>query len=329
MVLLALTMLIGATAAPGVLAERSEDVRPSHLDLRETNIDASDVSGETVTLTLDSRLDHRYATANNVTVEARAIDLDTGLVATTERQSLGDISGDREVQITSNLTVERQGDYRLETIVYVDGQRRSMDRREVRNVDALPPEYAQSSVGFHRFENTHLPLRAISYRIVDVEDNRTTMNISVYLTNNGDDPEGDLELRLRARQADSNVVADESSLTVGQIRPGRTATVSTQLTVPDGYNYWLDGILLSDDVVVGTESAPANLDPTETLRENETRESTGFQSDDFEGGSTPMATEEAREGESTTIAEEGPGFTALAALVALLASAFLLARRTQ
>ncbi len=319
-------MVASATAVPGVLSEPTEDVRPSHLDLRESYVDAQDVTGETVTLSLTSTLEHRGGAAENVTVVTRVIDADTGLVATTERQTLGNVTGERDVSFTRNLTVERDGDYRIETAVSKDGRRVSVQRRMVRNVDALTPAYARSTVAFHQFENTNTPLRAISYRIVDVADNETTLNVTAYLTNSGDDPAGGLSLRVRARQADSNVVADESALQVGQIRPGRTQTVSTTLTVPDGYNYWLDGILQSDGVVVATESAPANLDPQETLTANETRRDVGFDSGDFEeetvedGGMGERA-------EATTAGGSGPGFTALAALVALVAATLGLARR--
>ncbi|WP_276272007.1 DUF7490 domain-containing protein [Haloarcula litorea] len=322
--LLALTMAVAAAAVPGVLSEPTEDVRPSHLDVGEQYLDAHDVSGQTVTLSLSSRLTHRGGPAENVTVVTRAIDAQSGLVETTATRSLGTVEGSRDVPFTTNVTVEREGDYDIETVVYADGRRVTQRVRSVRNVGALTPAYARSSVTFHRFENTATPLRAISYRIDTVANNRTTLNVTAYLTNTGDDPEGGLTLRLRARQADSNVIADSAALSVGQIRPGRTRTVSTTLTVPDGYNYWLDGILQSDGVIVGTESAPANLDPTETLTANETRRDVGFQSGDFAERETEI---ERDRPEATTAGGSGPGFTVLAALVAVLVAVAALTRR--
>ena len=319
-----LAMLIGATAVPGALSEPEDDVRQSYLDLRETTIEPASVDGQTVTLSIDARLSHRGGPAENVTVETRAIDADTGLVATTTRQSVGTVEGDREVSVRSNITVERAGGYRIDTIVYEDGNRVETGQQSVRNVDALTPAYARSAVTFQRFENAGVPLDSITYRIDDVSDNRTTLNVSVYVTNAGNDPSDDLSLRLRARQADSNVIADESTVRVGQIRPGRTEIVRTQLTVPDDYNYWLDGMLLSDGVIVGTESSPANLHPTERLQENETRQEVGFQSSDFEQD-RPEGQE--MDEPQQTAAGEGPGFTALVGLIAVLASALLTARR--
>ena len=323
-VVVVLAMLIGATAVPGALSEPPDDVRESYLDLRETTIEPAAVDGQTVTLAIDARLSHRGGPAENVTVETRAIDADTGLVATTTRQSVGTVEGEREVSVRSNITVERAGGYRIDTIVYEDGNRVETGQQSVQNVDALTPAYARSTVTFQRFENAGVPLDSITYRIDGVADNQTTLNVSVYVTNAGNTPSDDLSLRLRARQADSNVIADESTVRVGQIRPGRTEIVRTQLTVPDDYNYWLDGMLLSDGVIVGTESSPANLHPTERLQENETRQEVGFQSSDFE---QERPAEQGMDEPQQTAAGEGPGFTALVGLIAVLASALLIARR--
>lgn len=324
-VVVVLAMLIGATAVPGALSEPQDDVRESHLDLRETTIEPATVDGQTVTLSLDARLSHRGGPAENVTVETRAIDADTGLVATTTRHAVGKIEGEREVSVRSNITVERDGGYQIDTIVYEDGERVETGRQSVQNVDALKPSYARSTVTFQRFENAGVPLDSITYRIDGVSDNQTTMNVSVYVTNVGNTPSDDLSLRLRARQADSNVIADESTVQVDQIRPGRTEIIRTQLTVPDDYNYWLDGMLLSDGVIVGTESSPANLHPTERLRENETRQEVGFQSSDFERGQPQE--ERDRDGPQQTTAEQGPGFTALIGLLGVIVASLAIARR--
>ena len=315
--LLALAMVVGAVAVPGVLDAPSEDVRESHLDMRQPYVEASDVNGETVTLTLSNRLEHRGGTAENVTVETRAIDTETGLVTTPERQSLGDISGERDVPFTTNVTVERSGGYRIQTEVYADQRRQTGHRGTVSNLDALVPPESQSPVAFHDFDNENTPLEAIAYRIDSVRTDRTTLNVPTYLTNTGDDPAGGVELRLRARQADSNVVADAASVRVGEIRPGRTATVSTELTVPDGYDYWLDGILSSDGVIVATESSVADLDPTEELEPDVERTETGFQSGDF--AEEPEPEEREMDAEPTAAGGSGPGFTAVGALAALLA----------
>jgi len=324
---LVLTLGVGAIAVPGVLTEASDDVRASSLSVQQPYVDATSVNGQTVTLSLSSRLEHRGGPAENVTIVTRAIDSGSGLVETTERQSLGDIAGDRDVPYTTNLTVEREGGYRIETEVLADGRRVTTHTGRVSNLQALTPTVARSPVGFHEFDNENAPLEAIAYRIESVRDDDATLTVSAYLTNTGDEAAGGVELQLRARQADSNVIADASTIQVGEIRPGRTRTVSTELTVPDGYDYWLDGILSSDGVIVATDSSVADLDPTETLEPDETTTETGFQSSDFTEQPEPESTEGYDRERQTPTGGSGPGFTAWAGLLAVVVAALAAIRR--
>ena len=323
-----LTMILGAVAVPDALAGPPEDRHDSRLSMQQPYLAATDVSGESVTLSLSARLAHRGGTAENVTVETRAVDAETGLVETTERLSLGTIDAGRDVPYTTNLTVERRGSYRIETDVYADGRRATTHSGTVSNLDALVPPSARSAVRFHDFGGSDGDMTAITYRIATVANDEATLNVTTYLTNTGDEPAGGVALQLRARQADSNVIADADTVTVGEIRPGRTTTVSTELTVPDGYDYWLDGILSADDVIVGTERSVADLDPTETLRRNQTTTETGFQSDDFvrETASGPES-DQMDESAVTASGGSGPGFTAGTVLVALAIIVLAVSRR--
>jgi PGF-CTERM protein len=315
-----------AGLVPGIVATPEEDVRPSSMGIAETTIAAGEVGGSTATLQVDSRLAHRGGPAENVTVHYRAVDLDTGLVATTEVVDVGTVEGQREVSVPANVTVERQGGYRLTTIVYEDGERIREESTEVRGVGTLQPGYATADIRFETFDGAAAEFPSVEYRIASVDEarNRTTLNVSAYLTNAGDDPEGDVRLVVQARQVDSNIVADRAETTVSEIRPGRTNTPSLSLTVPSQYNYYLDATLWRDGVVVGTARAPASLDPTETVPTNTTTRRTGLEVGDFEddgGRGAPARTEAPR-----TAAGGQPGFGPLVALVAL-GGGLLLTRR--
>lgn len=323
-----LTMAVGAVAVPDALAGPPEDRYDSRLRMQQPYLAATDISGESVTLSLSARLAHRGGTAENVTVETRAIDTETGLVETSERLSLGTIDAGRDVPYTTNLTVERRGSYRIETEVYADGCRATAHSGTVSNLDALVPPSARSAVRFHDFGDSDADMQAITYRIATVANDASTLNVTTYLTNTGDEPAGGVALQVRARQADSNVIADADTVTVGEIRPGRTTTVSTELTVPDGYDYWLDGILSADGVIVGTAQSVADLDPTETLRRNQTTTETGFQSDDFVRETGAESDRDQMDGaEVTASGGSGPGFTAGTVLVALAIVALAVGRR--
>jgi hypothetical protein len=138
-----------ATAAlvPGAIADPTEEgpVRPGPVELVELPISQTDVTGETVTLRVDAHLAHRGNPTRNVTVRFRAVDGDSGLVATTRTVGVGDLTGDRETTATANLTVERAGDYRIEAAVFADGERRASGSRTVRGLGSLTPPYARST----------------------------------------------------------------------------------------------------------------------------------------------------------------------------------------
>jgi PGF-CTERM protein len=131
-----------------------------------------------------------------------------------------------------------------------------------------------------------------------------------------------------ARQVESNVIADRATVSVDQIDPGRTVTPTAVLEVPTDYNYYLDGILLKDDVIVGTATAGAMLDPNRPVPKNETREEVEFEAGDFDS-STPEPERDADGARPTTVGASGPGFGVAAALAALLALAAAFSRRNQ
>lgn len=319
-VLLAISV-IAAVAVPGAVANPDPDREgPGRLFVRDMAIAPGTVSGQTAELQIQTRLTHSGPTAENITVELRATDLESGLLETTSTVGVDPIEGDREVTVNGTIRVAREGGYRIEAIVYHDGRRLESAQRQVENVDALRPAYADSTVDFHDFARTDQP--AIEYRIAAADNETATLAVSTYLTNTGDEAAGGLQLVVKARQAESGIVADTAAVTVGQIEAGRTATPTTELTVPDGYNYYLDAQLWADGVIVGTARSAANLDPTETLSVDETQRDVELEVSDFEGEAERTVVAE------RTVAATGgqPGFTGVLAVLAILAAA-LLARR--
>lgn len=106
--------------------------------------------------------------------------------------------------------MEREGGYRIETVVFADGERRASQTTRVGGVAALTPDYADSRVGFT--ESNVWPTVAVS---VSEADNQTaTLSVSLSVTNRGDAVSEPLDLRVLLRQSESNVIADEASETV-------------------------------------------------------------------------------------------------------------------
>lgn len=312
--------VVAAAAVPGALAlpdPQPDD--PGRFDVRDMAVAPGEVGGQTAEFHIETRLAHFGPRAENVSLELRATRLESGLFETSTTVPVEPVEGDREVTVNGTLRVERTGGYRIEAIVYHDGRRLGGADASVEGVDGLRPAYAESPVDFHQFRTTDQP--AIEYRIADSDNETATLDVTTYLTNDGDASAGDLRLVLQARQSDSGIVADSTEVTVGQIEAGRTDTPDAALTVPDGYNYYLDAQLWADGVIVGEARAAANLDPAETLTVEQTRREVDLEVSDFEGA-------DRRPAPDARATETGgqPGFTAGLALVAVL-GAVLLARR--
>ena len=328
--ILVVTALL-ALVAPGALAEADDDPEPEpegEVRLSEIRLTPQNVSEDSVTMTVTNWLSHEGGSSENVTLLVRAIDTDTGLVETRGRRMVGELAGDRDDPFDTNVTVERSGGYRFETLVFVDGERREIESTEISGIEGLEPASSRAGLRFHEFG----PLfPTVTYDVVAAGDGRVTVNATAFLTNRGDRPAEDLQLLVRARQSDSNVVADRATVTVEDVRPGRTSTPTVRLSIPDNYSYQLDAILTRDDVIVDTTAAAANLNPTETVEVNRTTRSIDLNVDDFVGPSgSDGAGGDGREPEATmteTGGGNGPGFGLVAAFVAVLASTLLLRRR--
>ncbi|MUW16032.1 PGF-CTERM sorting domain-containing protein, partial [Halorubrum sp. CBA1125] len=236
---------------------------------------------------------------------------------------VGDVDGGGERTVNGSVDVERAGGYRIETVVFADGERRATQTTRVGGVGALTPEYADSPVGFT--EGDVWPTVAVSVREADNET--ATLSVSLSVTNRGDEASEPLELRVLLRQAESNVIADEATETVGSVRPGRTDTVTVTAEVPANYNYYVDAALWSDDVLIDETQGVANLNPRETISANQTVEEVEFAVEDFErGGEGGDASAPEREEGADGTDDATPGFGPVVALIAL-ASAALVARR--
>jgi len=318
---------VGAVAAPDAIVDpREADERPGDVRIVDTVVSPGEVRGETAELRLGVDLRHRGSTVENVTVRHRAIGADSGLLVDETTVDVGDVDGGGERTINGSVDVDREGGYRIETVVFADGERRASQTTRVGGVAALTPEYADSRVGFT--EGNVWPTVAVSVREADNET--ATLSVSVSVTNRGDAASEPLDLRVLLRQSESNVIADEASETVGEVRPGRTDTVRTTVEVPANYNYYVDAALWSDDVLIDETQGVANLNPRETISANETVEEVEFAVEDFtrnEGGDDAADGSGAdRDRGEDGSGDSTPGFGPLVALVAL-AGAALVARR--
>lgn len=330
---LLLVSAIGVVAAPDALVDpRETDERPGDIRIVDTVVAPGEVRGETAELRLGVDLAHRGSTVENVTVRHRAIGADSGLLVDETTVDVGDVDDEGERTVNGSVDVEREGGYRIETVVFVDGERRADRTTRVGGVEALTPEYADSRVGFT--EETVWPTVAVS--VVEADNESATLSVSASVTNRGDDASESVDLRLLVRQAESNVIAAEAGESVGSVRPGRTERVTTTVDVPAGYNYYIDTALFDDGVRIDETQGVANLNPRETISADETVEDVEFAVEDFagddaaeEGVDDGAGGDDGREAEDSRDAsdDQTPGFGVGVALVALVGAALFARRR--
>jgi Uncharacterized protein conserved in archaea len=313
--------LLVALLAPGALSGPPAERNPGYVDIADATIQPQAVGGQTVGLQVNTTLRHRGNPTQNVSLRLRAIDAQSGLLETSQTVAVGELTDEREQTVPATLTVERAGGYRIETVVYQDGRRVDTGRQRVERLEALVPTYARTPIQF--IEESTLPPLGVSVR--DANGARTTLDITALLTNRGSTQPDDVQVSVIVRQADSNLVADRAVADVGTIDPGQTAETSMAVSVPSEYNYYVDGVLKKDGVIVDTVRTAVNLDPSERIAVNETRQDVSLEVSDFE---RERRATDAGDGEAAGSTDDGtPGFGVPVAVLALVSGGLLVRRR--
>ena len=309
---------VGAVAVPDALVDpRDGDDRPGDIRIANTVVSPGEVRGETAALQLGVDLHHRGSTVENVTIRHRAIGADSGLLVDETTIDVGDVDANGERTVPGSVDVDRAGGYRIETHVFVDGEPRTSQTTRVSGVEALTPEYADSRVSFT--DGAIWPTVAVS--VTEADNTTATLTASFSVTNRGDTASEDVDLRALVRQAESNVIADEATETVGSVRPGRTETVTTTVEVPANYNYYLDAALFDDDVRIDEAQGVANLNPQETISADETVQAVEFAVEDFATEDDAPADRPDEVEDTAPTQDDTPGFGVLVGVLALLAAA--------
>lgn len=324
--ILAITGLLAALvptaiSSPDDAVEEDED---GDLAIQEVRIAPDDTSNGTATLTVNTRLAHRGPATENVTVLLRAVDTESGVIETRRELDVGAVSGDRETAVAGNITVPRDGDYRLETVVYADERRIAEGYTDVAGIRSFHP------VTFESFDGTDMAsLPSIEYSVTDVDENRSTLDVTAYVTNTDTEPAEAIDVVLVARQVESNIVADRARVSVGSIDPSRTAMPNASLTVPDGYNYYLDAMIFRDGVLITSTRAPASLAPGQNFSAPVNQSGDDLDVSEFEETEqteTATAQEQrdaAGDGDGDADAGGQPGFGPVVAAVGVLCALLL------
>ncbi len=171
-------------------------------------------------------------------------------------------------EIDATLSFEKDRSYRLKFLIVKDNKIADARIMSLSGLDNLIPKDKRLKV----------TLKDVDFQVVGVNDGKVNVRVRFYVQSLED--YNDTTFHVKAIQAESNVLADESWLRT-DIHKGKTAIIESNLTVPKDYNYvvkleaWRNGSLLK------TWIEYLNLAPTKTIPKETTEKKVKFEVSEF------------------------------------------------
>ncbi|VVB88592.1 Uncharacterised protein [uncultured archaeon] len=277
--------------------------------IREVDVKPVEVTSSLVQVNVTTFIYHGEGEANNASMLIRAINSNTGLLETEVSAPIPESDGDKTVTASANLKVDRNGNYDLKILLYDNGTIRDSGSVRISGLNALTPA----------IKNIGVAVNNIDFVVTGTSAGRATIRSDIYLDNKEASPSGNMNMIVKARQADSNLLADKRSSETGVIAGEATAVRSVQLDMPDSYNYMIVVELWNGDVLVNTWEkalmlAPTKMVPKESVEKNMNIEVSKFVRED----GAPVPTMTIAPSYAVTPKMQQPGFEAIAAIVALI-----------
>ena len=285
---------------------------PASFSIREVDVKPVEVTSSLIEVNVTAYIYHGEGEANNSIMLIRAINSNTGLLESEVSTPIPESDRDKTVTASAKLKVERNGNYDLKILLYDNGSIRESGSVGIKGLDALTPAAKLSGVSVNN----------IDFIVTGVSAGRASIRSDVYLENRGASPSENMNMIVKARQAESNLLADKRSSETGIIAGEATSVKSVQLDVPEGYNYMMVVELWKGDVMVNSWEKALLLAPTKTVPKESQEKKMNIEVSKFmrEGGGAPVpgATIVAgAEGYAPPMKQE-PGFEVIAAIAALI-----------
>ena len=228
---------------------------PSYLTIREVDVKPLSVTDSYVDINITAYLNHAGGKSNNASMTVRAINRDAGLLINQGHTSIPDTEFDKTISVYQNLRIDRDKNYELRIFLFDNGSVTDSGTINIQGLSILIPESKDNKI----------VMSNIDFIVSGVDANRVSINPDIYLENTGSEISKNLKLIVKAREADSNLLADKTTSETGEIKSEATVIKTVQLKVPDKYNYMVVVELWNDDILTNTWEKPVLLAPTKTL----------------------------------------------------------------
>ena len=284
---------------------------PASFSIRELDVKPVEVTSSLIEINVTAYIYHIEGEARNATMLIRAINSNTGLHEAEVSTPIPESDSDKTVTASAKLKVERNGNYDLRILLYDNGSIRESGSVGIKGLNALTPAAKQSGVAVNN----------IDFIVAGASGGIASIRSDIYLENKWAAPSENMNMIVKARQAESNLLADKKTSETGVIAGEATSIKSVQLDVPEDYNYMMVVELWKGDVLVNTWEKALMLAPTKTVPKESVEKKMNIEVSKFlrEGGAPPVpgVTMTVSPSYATTPKME-PGFEAIVAIAALI-----------
>lgn len=290
-----------------------------YLNIREVDVKPERVTSAEVELNVTAYINHEGAKSKNASMLLRAINAQTGLLATQASREIAEVEGSKTLAVSKKIIIPRERGYDIRILLFDSDRIADSGVVSIRGLEALIP-------GSHR---SGVEINGVDFIARNVTAGAVRIQADIYLENRASTPSESLQMLVKARQAESNLLADKVWIETGEIRNETTVIKEAALTVPDGYNYIIEAMLWKkeNDILLGKWEKPLLLAPTRTLPEEAVEKKLEIEVSKFvreEGLQYPMATP--APALYPTPAPRAPGFESIFAVISLISGITLIRR---
>ncbi|NPE30937.1 hypothetical protein HNV12_23880 [Methanococcoides sp. SA1] len=304
---LLLLVIFASVMSAGCLRDFEDN---SQLEISNVDISSEKIRSSYVDLNITTEIKSNFADSNNVSLLLKVYDKETGFLDMQRDVFIGSVKNGETVFIPMDISLLKEGGYRMEIQLLEDDQKKRSRQFEISNLDSLTPDVADIGI----------EIGDVDFIVKGVVDNKVELQADIYLSNEGRALSDDYRVLIKARERDASLLADKAWTNTGSILPETTKIISVGLTVPKDYNYIVDVIIWDKDTIIKRGESEIQLSPETVLDKDAVVQKRVINAEDFEERFVDEVSEDYPESET-------PGFTILFALASILSVVFIHRRR--